>query len=785
MLFIFRSLLTVMSSNLGRIKMRYPKCFVVVRCWSNSYRTTISSRAKVIEWNQTFCFVAQVAQVQDIVEISLYRKTKKTEYLIGQVIENLLHLPRNEVLTRVCSNPHKSSNHTISFRIGDTAISDPHSRIYAVIIGINIYKSPRVPNLNGCLNDAKAMKLFLSDHLHVPDSHIVFLSNETATRAAILSTIQTHLIENPNVKQDDPIIVFYAGHGSRVDAPPGWASADGKIETICPYDEWAQDIQGHYISGIPDRTINELFRKLASEKGNNITLIFDSCHSGGITRKDRSRDELYARLLTDPCPITRHLDEAIWDDDSSRSAHLVIPPGFRHRAMSTHVLLAACEENQVAYETRSPEHEPCGLFSYALINQLRQTTLHSTTYSHLIDSLPPLSHQRPQCEGLGKDYILFKGMAADTQAASSKRLFRMKTVDGKFEVEAGEIHGVACGTEFLIQDPDKYKYLGILVAEAVRVNSSILVHRKDDTGFTVPAQAKAQVLDWKSSQSILKVFVDPRSNYSPLISPWAETGATNADNWKPPQYFVLVDSPSKAHLALSVTDDGQVQIERLGGFISTPANRAVTFEPKEEMPSILNAISHFEYHLDRRLNDDLFVQSPEHFGTVVSGTVHIRLYRLKRAEAGFLEPDKDAGDCFRNNAAKIRNEKGAKYGIEITNHSDLDLFPYLFYFDPSDYSIQDWYLPPARMMAPPLKRMQAVTVGYGAGGGDPIEFELNQHDESDTGFLKLFVSTFYVDMDHIAQPSVFEGLWTRKATRKAEEFSMCGSWVMTITVTAI
>lgn len=120
------------------------------------------------------------------------------------------------------------------------------------------------------------MKLFLSDHLHVPDSHIVFLSNETATRAAILSTIQTHLIENPNVKQDDAIIVFYAGHGSRVDAPPGWASADGKIETICPYDEWAQDIQGHYISGIPDRTINELFRKLASEKGNNIVRTFTS-----------------------------------------------------------------------------------------------------------------------------------------------------------------------------------------------------------------------------------------------------------------------------------------------------------------------------------------------------------------------------------------------------------------------------------------------------------------------------------------------------------------------------
>ena len=29
----------------------------------------------------------------------------------------------------------------------------------------------------------------------------------------------------------------------------------------------------------------------------------------------------------------------------------------------------------------------------------------------------------------------------------------------------------------------------------------------------------------------------------------------------------------------------------------------------------------------------------------------------------------------------------ASYGIRIVNDSDYDLYPYLFYFDPSDYSV--------------------------------------------------------------------------------------------------
>lgn len=102
----------------------------------------------------------------------------------------------------------------------------------------------------------------------------MFLTNEDATRDAILGAFSTHLIENTKIEQGDAIILFYAGHGSRVKAPVGWAATDGFIETLCPHDERMKDDEGEEIYGIPDRTINLILRDLAAKKGDNIVCVF-------------------------------------------------------------------------------------------------------------------------------------------------------------------------------------------------------------------------------------------------------------------------------------------------------------------------------------------------------------------------------------------------------------------------------------------------------------------------------------------------------------------------------
>jgi hypothetical protein len=90
-------------------------------------------------------------------------------------------------------------------------------------------------------------------------------------------------------------------------------------------------------------------------------------------------------------------------------------------------------------------------------------------------------------------------------------------------------------------------------------------------------------------------------------------------------------------------------------------------------------------------------------------------------------------------------------------------------------------------MSPPLRGLRGgepakVTVGYGAGGGDSIEFTLSPGEVSDTGFLKLFVSTSYVDMDWISQGSPFDVFSRRRGQRKAQGGGVWDAWVAGVTV---
>jgi Caspase domain len=145
--------------------------------------------------------------------------------------------------------------------------------MFGFIVGIDKYKSPGIPDLHGCKRDAQSMVDLLSHKFHVPSSHFLCLANEKATRSAIISGFQKHLIDNKNIESGDAIVIFYAGHGSRVLAPKGWVADGNKVETICPHDERTIGRDGKEVFSIPDRTLGGLLRKLSSIKGDNIVRI--------------------------------------------------------------------------------------------------------------------------------------------------------------------------------------------------------------------------------------------------------------------------------------------------------------------------------------------------------------------------------------------------------------------------------------------------------------------------------------------------------------------------------
>jgi hypothetical protein len=102
--------------------------------------------------------------------------------------------------------------------------------------------------------------------VNFPSSHICTLHNQEASRNSIVSEI-IDLINNKEIKRQDPIVIYYAGHGGETIPPVGWDTQGRKIQMLVPHD---------YLDDgtvITDLGIATLLEELASVKGDNIVSI--------------------------------------------------------------------------------------------------------------------------------------------------------------------------------------------------------------------------------------------------------------------------------------------------------------------------------------------------------------------------------------------------------------------------------------------------------------------------------------------------------------------------------
>ena len=541
------------------------------------------------------------------------------------------------------------------------------------------------------------------------------------------------------------------------------------------------------------------------------TAIFDSCHSGVIARDttNESDEELVARCI-EGCPIKDpKLDADV--RGLGRSANIKIPENFVYDNMSSHVLLAACKREEQAYETTN-QGEPYGAFTNALMQILNNASLDRMTYEELIKCLPSLpSQQTPQCGGSNTKKILFDKKVPPAENYKNSFPVTVKQPGGDsgcveeyYEVQAGVIHGISIGTEFRIHSPD-LQYLGVLVAKTVCAQSSILIHRDTDAKIQVPLEgARAVVSNWKNDDLILKVYVN--SDPQDRLGGFLELPKTMEEKLQK-QCYARVPTREEAEIVLEYLPSREVlEIERTDNIIGAHAERKIQVSLPEgelhRMPFILDDIALFRYHLLRSHGATKMIQD---IGSSVitdgeDGRVEMHLYRLSEWQG--LGGRKPIGETlFVGNCARTRSSEKERYGIKITNHTRYNFYPYLFYFDPSDYSIQvssrifpsKLIILPQAMSCPyssqanaPLRALQydkpgQVTVGYGLGGGDPIQ--LTCGDIPDTGFFKLFVSDVYVDMEHIAQRAAVQAAHKRKMFIKADDQNIWGCSLAVVTVT--
>lgn len=149
---------------------------------------------------------------------------------------------------------------------------------HALIVGIDRYSNfEERYQLSGCVNDAKLIRSILIDHFGFSPSGITELHNAAASQQGILQAMN-RLAEQ--IGQDDIVVFHFSGHGSRrTSSKPD--EGTGMDSTITPADSGCVDPFPNL--DIIDDVIHEWLERLA-RKTRNITLIFDCCHSGTITR---------------------------------------------------------------------------------------------------------------------------------------------------------------------------------------------------------------------------------------------------------------------------------------------------------------------------------------------------------------------------------------------------------------------------------------------------------------------------------------------------------------------
>ena len=312
---------------------------------------------------------------------------------------------------------------------------------WALLIGINKYPNfAEKAQLSGCVNDVKLINKVLQENFSFAEKNITCLLDEQATRQGILTALQ-ELIDRVN--HNDIVVIHYSGHGSRMTDREG-DKPDGMDETIMPYDTGRAPHENWDIS---DDELYEWLLRL-SEKTPYITLIFDSCHSGGIVRDPFGSSDRWVE--PDTRPIEQLPPSPVSTTRSSAGTRDIGSSGWLPMS-DRYVLIAGCSAAESASDSvkESDSNISHGALTYFLCKELRSVQS-GTTYRDIfqrvsIQVTKNKSTQHPQIEGAW-DRELFN--VHDIKPMRFVSIGDRK--DNKVILNAGAAHGMTEESEWAI-----------------------------------------------------------------------------------------------------------------------------------------------------------------------------------------------------------------------------------------------------------------------------------------------------------------------------------------------
>ncbi|CAD5941419.1 Metacaspase-1B [Planktothrix agardhii] len=266
-------------------------------------------------------------------------------------------------------------------------------RKLALLVGINQYASSP---LEGCINDIDLQRYLLIHRFGFNPKNIYILPQTEATRTGILTAFEEHLIKQ--AKPGDIVVYHYSGHGSRIFDPDPIITRLGDRQglngTFVPinsnlptgYPEVGgvvQDIMGH-----------TLFLLMSALKTENVTVVLDSCFSGGATREVRVRSRAGGENILVSSDEKNYQQQ--WLSRLNLSPEQFVK-GYQ-TGVAKGVVLAANSPNQLAREENINGFQ-CGLFSYLLTYYLWQEDNNiERVFQKILPEIPERYNQVPRYE---------------------------------------------------------------------------------------------------------------------------------------------------------------------------------------------------------------------------------------------------------------------------------------------------------------------------------------------------------------------------------------------------
>lgn len=290
--------------------------------------------------------------------------------------------------------------------------TDSPVKLYALLIGIDYYESNRLySNLQGCVRDINLVDDYLRQTLDVPTEQIYRLTSPIPESVITTDGEESQIDALPTYKNivdlfkiitekaqvGEQVYIHYSGHGGHAKTVYPILKGENQYdEALVPMDIGDSEV-GQYVRDVEMATL----LKRMTDKGLIVTIILDSCHSGGATRGDtaiRSGIEPDTRLRTSESLVaTKKELEQNWKNlVSIGTVGVAGLPEARE-----YVLIAACRPTEYAYEYAVNGSERNGALTYWMIDTLKTAsgklnykTLYSRisakVQSHFRDQLPML-----------------------------------------------------------------------------------------------------------------------------------------------------------------------------------------------------------------------------------------------------------------------------------------------------------------------------------------------------------------------------------------------------------